>query len=295
MLVGCAGVGVVEGREDLFALIRGVDAERHIGKGSRQSGAHRGGFRRTTRSMTCVELGTAAGSVRRRRGRRRRSRSRLRWGTAEKKSIRARRCSSGQRSAYEGSERQQLAVPGGPQSVVDVGESADPFESSPREAAHWASEGRRLVGAGSRTVGRGAGCQAARCRTRRGRPGDRGRRRSGVLRSSTSSGWRPACEVLEDQRLGLSIHDDLAAGRQEREPSFDLALKAPTSLAGQRAQLYVEAELLALVSDEVEDGQNGLVGRATKSATELLQEDRWRSRWGGGTAPCRRRAGRGPR
>ena len=40
------------------------------------------------------------------------------------------------------------------------------------------------------------------------------------------------------------------------------------------AQLRVEAELLAVVADEVEDGQHGLVAGAAQSAAELLQEDR---------------------
>ena len=44
-------------------------------------------------------------------------------------------------------------------------------------------------------------------------------------------------DVLEHELLGLSVHDDLAAGRQEREPSFDVALEAAASLPGERAQL----------------------------------------------------------
>lgn len=75
-----------------------------------------------------------------------------------------------------------------------------------------------------------------------------------------------SAQVLEDHRLGLSIHDDLATGRQEREPAFDPAFDAAASLACQRAQLVVEDKLLALVSDEVEDGKHGLVGRAPQSA-----------------------------
>ena len=74
--------------------------------------------------------------------------------------------------------------------------------------------------------------------------------------------------------LRLAIHHDLAARRQEGKPSFDLAFEAPASLAGERAQLLVEAEFLALVSDEVEDGEHGLVGSTAQSAAELLQEDR---------------------
>ena len=52
------------------------------------------------------------------------------------------------------------------------------------------------------------------------------------------------------------------------------ALEAPPSLTRECAQLLVEAKLLALVSDEVQDGQHGLVGCAAKSTTELLEKNR---------------------
>ena len=156
-----------------------------------------------------------------------------------------------------------------------MGESADPLEQL---ILARRANGRRKAGV-SAELGPGPLAAAQDVRQLDAGLMHEGREVEVAVRAQLRGHRLPAvgdlrAQVLEDQRLGLSIHDDLAAGRQEREPSFDLALEAPTSLAGQRAQLLVEAKLLALVSDEVEDGQHGLVGRAAKSATELLQEDR---------------------
>ena len=49
---------------------------------------------------------------------------------------------------------------------------------------------------------------------------------------------------------------------------------SPSRLPCQCAQLEVEAELLAVIADEVQDGQHGLVLRPPQPSPELLQEDR---------------------
>jgi hypothetical protein len=66
---------------------------------------------------------------------------------------------------------------------------------------------------------------------------------------------------------------NLAARRREGEVSLDLAFEAAASVARERAELRVEAELLAVVSDKVEDREHGLVAGTSEAPAELLQED----------------------
>ena len=83
-----------------------------------------------------------------------------------------------------------------------------------------------------------------------------------------------APDVLQHDLLRLPVHDDLAARRQEREAALDVAFQSAAGLPGQGPQPMVEAELLAVVPDEVQDRQNRLVPGSTKPTAELLQEQR---------------------
>src|SRR3954468_19044771 len=70
-------------------------------------------------------------------------------------------------------------------------------------------------------------------------------------------------EIVQDQRLRLSIHHNLAARRKEGKAPFDLALESAAGFSGQRTQLLIEPELLPMVTDEIEHSQNRLIGSAS--------------------------------
>ena len=70
-----------------------------------------------------------------------------------------------------------------------------------------------------------------------------------------------------------SVEDDLGAGGQEREAVLDVALELGARAPGHRAEAPVEAELRAVVADEVERGQHGFAWCQPQSAPELLEED----------------------
>ena len=67
----------------------------------------------------------------------------------------------------------------------------------------------------------------------------------------------------------MPIHDDLAAGRQEGKASFDLPLQTSSGVAGEGTKLRVEAELLAVIADEVEDGEHRFGSCTAEAAAEL--------------------------
>ena len=143
---------------------------------------------------------------------------------------------------------------------------------------------------------RAAGCRTARARTRRGTCG---RSWSPYARSSATI----CCQRLAIcERMFSSTNVWACRSRtiwqpdgRNGKPSLDLALE-PASVSPVRARsLMVEAELLAVVADEVQHGQHRLVAASVAVRDPAAEERSWRSRSAGGTAPCRRRAGRGPR
>ena len=81
-------------------------------------------------------------------------------------------------------------------------------------------------------------------------------------------------DVLEDEVLRLPVEHDLTARREEREPLLDLSLERASAVTRQGAIPLGEAELLALVADEVQHRQDGLRRRSPEAPTELLEEDR---------------------
>ncbi len=96
------------------------------------------------------------------------------------------------------------------------------------------------------------------------RSADRCRHMSAAPPRSAATDWQSGTsDVLQHNGLGLSVHDDLSAGWKERKPLFDLALDAGPCRARQCPQLPVEAELLAVIANEVEHSQDGLVGGAS--------------------------------
>src|SRR5687768_9562929 len=79
-------------------------------------------------------------------------------------------------------------------------------------------------------------------------------------------------DVVEDNRLRLLVHDNLTTGRQERESALDLSLEATTGLTRQRTELQIEAKLLAVISHEVKDGEDGLGAGSPQASTQLLEK-----------------------
>ena len=66
----------------------------------------------------------------------------------------------------------------------------------------------------------------------------------------------------------------MAPAGQEREVTLDLTLDLTAGAAEERAQFSVESELATMVSDEVDDGAEGLATRTPQASAELLQEQR---------------------
>ena len=83
-------------------------------------------------------------------------------------------------------------------------------------------------------------------------------------------------EVVEDDLAALAIEIDGAAGGQEREVVLDLVDDRPALGVEDRAQAVLEAELAAVLADQVDDGQVALARRAAQPAAELLREHRRR-------------------
>ena len=79
-------------------------------------------------------------------------------------------------------------------------------------------------------------------------------------------------EASQDDLLGDRLELEVAAGGQEREAVLDLALEVASRAAEQRPEATIEAELLAVVADEVEHRADLPLGFA-QSTTELLDEE----------------------
>ena len=89
-------------------------------------------------------------------------------------------------------------------------------------------------------------------------------------------------EVARDRRLDAVEHDvarhpvelHVAAGREEREVSVDLAFEVDARPSEQGSVAEVESELLAMHADEVEDRAHRLAVGLAEAAAELLEEER---------------------
>ena len=81
-------------------------------------------------------------------------------------------------------------------------------------------------------------------------------------------------DVLEDEVLRLPVEHDLTARREEWEPLLNLSLEGAAGVSRQGSISLGEAELLALVADEVQHRQDSLRRRASEPTSELLEEDR---------------------
>ena len=97
-----------------------------------------------------------------------------------------------------------------------------------------------------------------------------GRDRSRGLPSATGDG---GLEVVEHDLAALAVEVDGAARRQEREVGCDLVDDGSAPGVEDRSQPVLEAELAAVLADEVDDRQVALAGRAAQTAPELLGED----------------------
>ena len=78
--------------------------------------------------------------------------------------------------------------------------------------------------------------------------------------------------VVEHLLSCHGVQDELAAGGQEREAVLHLLLQHGAHDAGEPPVLQVEAGLLVLLSDEVQDRKHRLVRRAAQASLELLKE-----------------------
>ena len=78
--------------------------------------------------------------------------------------------------------------------------------------------------------------------------------------------------LIEDNLSGDTIELDVTSGRQVGESVLDLSDHTLAGVSGQGAEPLVETELAVLVSDEVEDRQDGLVVGSPQSPAELLQK-----------------------
>ncbi len=85
-------------------------------------------------------------------------------------------------------------------------------------------------------------------------------------------------QVLEHNLTGLAIEVHGAARGQKREVGLDLITNRPAIASHDRAQAVREAELAAVLPDQVDDGQMALALGAAQAAPELLSKD---SRRGG--------------
>ena len=70
----------------------------------------------------------------------------------------------------------------------------------------------------------------------------------------------------------LAIEVEAAPGWQKREVRFDLLDDGPSPTVDDCAESILKSKLAVLLTDEVDDGQVALAGRAAQTAPELLSE-----------------------
>ena len=81
-------------------------------------------------------------------------------------------------------------------------------------------------------------------------------------------------DVVQHDFLRHSVQHALRARRQVGEFVLDGLFQFLAPVTGERPVAQVEAELAALLADEVHDGQHGLALGAAQPAPQLLEEDR---------------------
>ena len=79
-------------------------------------------------------------------------------------------------------------------------------------------------------------------------------------------------DVLEDDLAALAVELDCAAGRKEGEAVLDLLRDAAPAGIDDRPQPLLEAELRAVLADQVDHGEVALPLRPAQPAPELLGE-----------------------
>ena len=93
------------------------------------------------------------------------------------------------------------------------------------------------------------------------------------------SGRDGVAQATQDDLGGLGVEVHVAAGREERELELHGSFDVSASAAEQRPVAAVEAELLAVRADEVQDRAERLAGRLAEPASELLEEQRGAFGW----------------
>ena len=136
---------------------------------------------------------------------------------------------------------------------------------------------------------RGAGCRTARSLTRRGRSAGPGRRRTAARQRSDGQRLAIWLRMLSSTIcLRLSIQHDLAARRQEREASLDVALEARGGSAPVSARSRGRSGT-PCGGGRRSPARSGLPCLGCGAARGRAAAGRpSRSRWAGGTGPCRR-------
>ena len=81
-------------------------------------------------------------------------------------------------------------------------------------------------------------------------------------------------DVVEDDLAGDWVERDPGAGGEVGEAGDDVAFEFSSGAAQEPSEPLVEAELLVLIADEVEDGQHVFASALAEPASELLEEDR---------------------
>ncbi len=93
-------------------------------------------------------------------------------------------------------------------------------------------------------------------------------------RASPSASGGRLLEVVEHDLAALAVEVDGAAGRQEREVGRDLVDDRAAARSTIALQAVFEAELAAVLADQVDDRQVALAGGTAQTAAELLGEHR---------------------
>ncbi len=86
-------------------------------------------------------------------------------------------------------------------------------------------------------------------------------------------GGKGFADVAQDDVASDVVEVEVAAGGQVGEALLDVGLQLSPGAAEHPPVAEVEAELLGLVADEVQDGEDVLAFGAAQASTELLEED----------------------
>jgi hypothetical protein len=169
-----------------------------------------------------------------------------------------------------GAQNADVLIPADP--VVDVSDSADAFDEVALPLSNRSIQPTRLA---AENCPRPVGAEyVLQFPPRLLKKRQEVRIRVGAhLRDQRSPAGRHLLpDVLQNDFARYRIQNDLTSGRQEGEAMFDLANEFFSTQTRQSPEALVEAELLALMADEVQCSQHGLAWRRAQPAAELLKK-----------------------